>query len=83
MPLNYNADVEKWVFFKRWRHTVLPMVAKDPVFWMLICLHMAILKIQGGLIEQGSSLPDLDWKASSMLASLRAARLRTRAMSIT
>ena len=41
------------------------------------------LEDPGGLIEQGSSLPDLDWKASSMLASLRAARLRTRAMSIT
>lgn len=70
MPLNYNADVEKWTFFLRWKHTVLPMVAKDPVFWLLMGVHMYILQKQKALIEEGSSLPALDWKASSMLWSL-------------
>ena len=70
MPLMYNADVEKWVFFARWQHTVLPMVTKDPIYWGLIALHIYILRKQSKLLEEGSSLPDLDWKASSMLWSL-------------
>lgn len=69
-PLLYNADVEKWVFFLRFKHTVLPMVTSDPVFWGLIALHVYILRKQRELLEQGDSLPELDWKASSMLWSL-------------
>lgn len=71
MPsLVYNADVERYWFFLRWKHTVLPMVVRDPIFWLMLGFHLAILKIQGQMIERGESLPDLDWKASSMLWSL-------------
>lgn len=40
MPaLTYNADVERYRFLLRWRHTVLPMVVRDPVYWLLMCIH--------------------------------------------
>ena len=35
-----------------------------------MALHVYVLQTQQALLEQGSSLPDLDWKASSMLWSL-------------
>jgi len=44
MPaLMYNADVEKFRFVFRWRHTVLPMVARDPIFWTMMVMHTWIL----------------------------------------
>jgi len=71
MPsLVYNADVERSWFFLRWRHTVMPMVVRDPIFWLAISFHTAILFLQKDLLSRGESLPDLDWKASSLLWSL-------------
>ena len=46
------------------------MVFKDPMFWMLIASHIIILHIQHEKLEQGDSLPSLDWKAASTLSAL-------------
>jgi hypothetical protein len=70
MPLLYNADVERFIFWLRWKHTVLPMVVRDPIFWGLMALHYTVLTKQQALLAEGSSLPDLNWKASSLLWSL-------------
>ena len=70
MALLYNADVERLWFFLRWRHTVFPLVVRDPVFWAMLIFHFLIIQKQHSLLEQGDSLPDLDWKASSLLWSL-------------
>lgn len=71
MPaLQYNADVERYWFFLRWKHTVFPMVMRDPVFWTMLLFHSFIIYKQQELLAEGDSLPDLNWKASSLLWSL-------------
>jgi hypothetical protein len=71
MPaLTYNAEVERFRFLFRWRHTVLPMVLSDPIFWMLMAFHMYVLDKQQQMLDEGDSLPKLDWKASTLLSSL-------------
>jgi hypothetical protein len=73
MPaLNYNANDERIRFLFRWRHTVLPMVVRDPVFWLLQGLHCFMLSTERKLIEEGrgGELPFLDWRAAMVTTSL-------------
>ena len=70
MPLVYSADDERFRFLLRWRHTVLPMVAKDPIFWLLQAWHLYWLRCERHLLEAGESLPKLDWKAATMASAL-------------
>lgn len=67
----YNAAVERYTFIFRWRHTVLPMIAKDPIFWLMVVLHPCLIYYQA-LLETttGTPLPSLDWKASSTIGAL-------------
>ena len=71
MPtLQYNADVERYRFLMRWKHTVLPMITRDPIFWMMMTTHIVIVLAQQAAHGQGTELPPLNWKAASTLASL-------------
>ena len=71
MPaLTYNADVERYRFLLRWRHTVLPMVVRDPVYWLLMCIHCFFVVASQFVKANGEELPSLDWKASATLGSL-------------
>ena len=71
MPtLQYNADVERYRFLFRWQHTVLPMVAKDPIFWLLMATHCLVMLAQMAAHSQDAELPPLNWKAAATLASL-------------
>lgn len=71
MPaLLYNADIERQRFIGRWRHTVLPMVTKDPIFYAMLSLHIFLMVVQRELLAMDSELPPLNWKASAMVASL-------------
>ena len=68
--LQYNADVERYRFLSRWKHTVLPMVVKDPIFWLLMGWHGFIVLAQQAAHSQDAELPPLNWKAAATLASL-------------
>ena len=71
MPaLTYNADVERYRFLLRWRHTVLPMVVRDPVYWLLMCIHCFFVVASQFVKANGEELPSLDWKASATPGSL-------------
>ena len=70
MAFTYNADAERFRFILRFRHTIFPMVFSEPMFWILMVWHFFILHTQRALLDEGDSLPKLEWKASIMLSSL-------------
>ena len=72
MPaLMYSPDAERFGFVFRWRHTVLPMVIKDPVFWFLQAWHVYWLEAEhNALAHSDGGLPNLDWRVATMAMSL-------------
>ena len=72
MPaLLYNPDKEYVRFITRWRHTLLPMVVEDPLFWFLITSHVVLLIWQRSLVLAGSEgLAPLNWEAALVPTSL-------------
>lgn len=71
MVLVYQPDREMVRFIFRWKHTLLPMVTSDPLFWFLILTHVALLFKQRQMLDAGQQgLPPLDWKAAAVPTSL-------------
>ena len=56
----YNPTEEQLRFLFRWKATLLPMVATDPLFWFLVITHVGLLLKQRALLDAGAdggSLP--------------------------
>jgi len=67
----YNPDDEQLRFLCRWKSTLLPMVATDPLFWFLLVTHVGLLMKQRALLHEGEpGLPTLEWKAALVPTSL-------------
>ena len=53
------------------RGTIFPLVFSDPMFWLLLLVHVLILRWEHNLLEAGEpGLPELPWNASSTALSL-------------
>jgi len=55
----------------RWKGTALPYVFNQSLFWSMFSLEVALLLVDGLLIQfTGTGLPVLDWKAALVPSSL-------------
>ena len=71
MTIQYNPQQLNISFLFCWRGTIFPLVLSDPMFWLLMAVHVLILHRHGMLLEEdGVGLPPLDWEASTIALSL-------------
>ena len=72
MPaLVYDAQNERVRFLFRWRRTLLPLVLSDPMFWVLMTVHVTFLYLENSLLTNtGTGLPTLEWNAASAPVAL-------------
>eukprot|EP00966_Prymnesium_polylepis_P088809 2054967-Prymnesium_polylepis.1 len=69
--LQYDPNMTFAEVLMRWNGTLLPMVLKKPLFWVLFSLEVAMLLLEEGLLRYyDEGLPVLDWRAAMVPSSL-------------
>lgn len=71
MTIQYAPQDLQISFIMRWNGTIFPLVLNDPMFWLLLGVHVVLLYIDGKMLEDGGEgLPLLDWQASTVAMGL-------------
>ena len=47
MTIQYAPEDLQITFITRWNGTIFPLVLNDPMFWLLIGVHVVLLYIDG------------------------------------